>query len=641
MALTNTAPVADDDTFTVQQGLSSTSLSGNLRAGDGVGDHDPDGDALGWTVAPASLDNAFFSDGKLGFATISLTYGVGAATVSTMMSTTTAAGGTVTIQTNGDFFYQSPYGFSGMDWFDYTLVDPQFATDIGRVTINVQPTDGANDRPVAADDFFAGAEGQRITGNLLADNGNGADFDPDGNPLKVHNQTILSAAGGLVSIFANGDFVYTPRAGFGGTDSFTYTVLDDQGASSTATVTLDLRSVNDAPIAGSDAFAGPRGQPITGNVMANDRDPEGDSLQVVAASITTAGGGVVTLLSDGNFTYSPSAEFAGADSFEYTLLDSAGGSAVGTVTLNVLNRAPSAASDFVTGVSGSPVSGNVLSNDSDPDGDALSVTAAVARTATGGTFNLAADGSFTYTPVPSFVGSDFFTYTVTDEFGARSTATIVVNYAAPVGARSGTSGDDRLTGGAGNDNISALGGDDIVSGQDGNDIISGGGGRDTLNGDAGTDTLNGDAGRDTLNGGADDDLLFGGADADRLNGGSGNDQLSGGAGLDDLTGGTGADVFLFDGPTGTSADRVRDFVSGVDDLAVRGSDYGLAAGALPDASYFALSAAAADVGHGRFLYNTTTGALAWDADGRAATANATIATLNPGQLLAASDFLIL
>jgi Big-like domain-containing protein/hemolysin type calcium-binding protein len=641
MALTNTAPVADDDTFTVQQGLGSTSLSGNLRVGDGVGfDFDPDGDALGWAVAPAKLDRALFFNGQLSFLTLNIVYGVGVGSLSTATSMTTAAGGTVTIRTNGDFSYQSAAGFSGVDWFDYTLVDSQMATDIGRVTINVEPTAGVNDRPVAEADFFSGAEDQRIAGNVLVDNGNGADFDPDGDALSVNNGTIRTAAGGLVSIFANGDFVYTPRANFAGADSFTYTVLDGKGASSTGTVTLDVTPVNDAPVAGSDTFAGPRGQPISGNVMANDSDPEGDVLRVAAATIITAGGGVVTLLDDGNFTYSPAANFAGADSFDYTLLDSAGASAVGTVTLNLTNHAPSALSDFVTGVFGSPVSGNVLSNDSDPDGDALSVTAAVGRTAAGGTFNLAADGRFTYTPSPSFVGSDSFTYTVTDEFGASATATVVVNYPAPAGARSGTNGNDRITGGAGNDNIAALGGDDIVSGQGGNDVISGGAGRDTLNGDAGADTLNGDADRDTLIGGADDDLLFGGADVDRLDGGTGNDQLVGGAGLDDLTGGAGVDLFVLDGPVGAAADRIRDFVSGVDDVGVRSSDYGLPAGPL-DASYFALSTAATNVDHGRFLYNRTAGTLMWDADGRAATANVAVATFNPGQALALSDFLFL
>jgi hypothetical protein len=345
MALTNTAPVADDDTFTVQQGLTSTSLRGNLGIGDGVGiDQDPDGDALGWAAASASFDRAFFSNGQLGFLSFKIINGVGVPSVSTATSMTTAAGGTVTIQTNGDFSYRSPTGFSGVDWFDYTLVDAHFATDIGRVTINVQPAGGINDRPVAADDAFAGVEDQRITGNLLVDNGKGADVDPEGGALSVNNGTIRTAAGGLVSILANGDFTYAPRENFAGTDSFTYTVFDNQGASSTATVTLDVTPVNDAPIAGNDSFAGAPGRPISGNVTANDRDPEGDSLQVVAASIITAGGGFVTLLSDGNFTYSPAAAFAGTDSFDYTLLDSAGASAIGTVTLSVVNHAPSAVS---------------------------------------------------------------------------------------------------------------------------------------------------------------------------------------------------------------------------------------------------------------------------------------------------------
>jgi len=364
-------------------------------------------------------------------------------------------------------------------------------------------------------------------------------------------------------------------------------------------------------------------------------------LHVGAVTITTANGGVVTLLEDGSFTYAPDATFVGADSFTYTLFDDAGGTDVGTVSLNVTNRAPSASSDFFTGVFGNPVNGNVLANDSDPDGDALSVVPMAATTANGGTVKIGADGNFTFTPAAAFVGSDSFTYAVTDDFGGRSTATAVITYATPLGARLGTNGDDRITGTAGNDSIFAQGGEDTVSGQGGNDTLAGGAGRDTLNGDGGNDTLNGDAGRDTLNGGADNDFLFGGADADTLNGGAGIDRLVGGAGTDDLTGGTGADLFVLDGPVGTSADRVRDFVSGTDDFAVQGSDYALAAGALPDASYFALATNAADVDHGRFLYNAAAGSLAWDGDGNATTANVTIATLNLGQSLTLNDFLVL
>ena len=637
MALVNRAPVAVDDAFTVTQGAAVTTLTGNL----GINDADPDGDPLGFAASPASLQGAFFSGDQMAFVRIMGTVWNPFPVITHATALTTAGGGTVVIQANGDFSYQSAAGFTGVDWFDYTLVDPQLATDIGRVTINVLPAAGANNRPVAVDDVFSAPEGQTIAGNVLADNGNGADFDPEGGALSVRNETVLTAAGGLVTILSNGDFIYTPRTNFNGADSFTYTVFDDQGASSTATVRLELAAQNDAPIAAADSFIGPHGMPITGNVMANDSDPDGDLLQVVAATITTANGGTVTLQSDGNFTYAPAANFAGPDSFNYTLLDSAGATADGTVSLTVANNAPTAVSDIVTGVFGSPVSGNVLANDSDRDGDALSVTEAVATTTNGGTIKVAADGSFTYTPTAGFVGSDFYTYTVNDNFGGHSTATIVINYASPTAARLGTNGDDRITGGAGDDNISALGGDDIVSGQGGNDTISGGAGRDSLSGDDGADTLNGDAGRDTLSGGAGNDLLFGGADNDKLNGGTGNDRLTGGAGLDDLAGGAGADFFILDRPSGTSADQIRDFVSGTDVLAFRGSDYGLAAGALPDASYFALTAGATDVGHGRFLYNQATGTLSWDADGQAATANVTVATLNPGQPLDIDDFQLL
>src|SRR5262245_55369863 len=254
MPLVNTAPVAFDDEFTVQQGTSVTTLSGNLGVANGVGvgvgvDFDPNGDALGWAASPASLQGAFFSGNQLGFVRIMGTIWNPFPVITTATSLTTAGGGTVIIKANGDFTYQSAAGFSGVDSFDYTLVDSQLATDIGHVTINVLPAAGANNRPVAFDDVFIAAEDQKIAGNLLADNGNGADFDPEGGALSVRNETLLTAAGGLVTILANGDFVYTPRVNFSGTDSFTYTVFDDQGASSTATVTVELTAQNDAPVA--------------------------------------------------------------------------------------------------------------------------------------------------------------------------------------------------------------------------------------------------------------------------------------------------------------------------------------------------------------------------------------------------------
>jgi Ca2+-binding RTX toxin-like protein len=146
-----------------------------------------------------------------------------------------------------------------------------------------------------------------------------------------------------------------------------------------------------------------------------------------------------------------------------------------------------------------------------------------------------------------------------------------------------------------------------------------------LTGNAGNNVLSGERGTDTLLGKAGDDILIGGG------------------GFDTYTGGPGADQFVFAAPSGTSADRVTDFSSAQGDrIAVYGDDYGLDAGVLPDASYFALAGPTlADVDHGRFLYKAANRTLSWDADGSAATPNTTIASFNTAVALSELDFLVL
>lgn len=657
--MTNIAPIAADDAFTIQQGSQNSTVSGNLGADNGFGvDYDPDGPVLGWAGVgfnPVGDGDrylgAFFSNGQLGFLSIEGTVSYPFPVFSTTLLLFTANGGQVVLNTNGAFTYTSAAGFSGTDWVDYTLVDALFGTDIGRLTFTVVDTVTGNDKPLAADDHFTGPEDQQITGNLLADNGNGPDTDPNGDALTVVNRTYVTTQGGIVSVYANGNFVYTPKANYVGPDSFSYEIIDAIGARDSGTVTLNLTPVNDAPVAGDDSFAAPHGQTISGNVLTNDShvagqlvDADGDPLAAVAANLTTSNGGQVALNADGSFTYVPNPAFVGTDSFTYVVTDGIGGSDSATVLLNLTNRAPIAATDWFTAPFGKGISGNVLANngsgaDSDADGDPLTVTAGQFTTARGGTLVLNADGSFAYTPPEAFYGTDSFQYSLSDGFGGTATGTALISTAAPAGSVYCTAGDDINGGSTVRDVIFGLDGNDSLSGQGGNDLLSGGTGDDTVVGGAGSDQLYGQADKDLLKGGLGADYLSGGNGGDDLYGNEAADTLVGGAGSDTLVGGGGVDRFVFAAADPYSRDKVMDFTAG-EKLAVYARDYGLAAGALPDASYFALSGAAA-VGHGRFVYNAAVRSLSWDADGNAATADIVVASFNKPVILAYTDFLVL
>ena len=255
-------------------------------------------------------------------------------------------------------------------------------------------------------------------------------------------------------------------------------------------------------------------------------------------------------------------------------------------------------------------------------------------TAQGGTVILNTNGSFTYTAPAGFSGVDSFDYTLVDvEFGI-DIATVILNVVdTDLGNGRPVAQDDVFSGTE----------DQPVSGNvlaDNGDALKVSAGTfATVNGDAGDDKLYGQADGDLLKGGLGNDLVSGGTGSDELYGNDGVDRLTSGAGADKLYGGAGNDRFIFDKATGTSADKVMDFKAG-DKLAVNAADYGLDAGALPDAGYFA-SGAAANVGHGRFLYTSANRSLAWDADGNAATANVVIATFDTKVTLSFADFLVI
>ena len=147
--------------------------------------------------------------------------------------------------------------------------------------------------------------------------------------------------------------------------------------------------------------------------------------QKVEFTITQGQNGVVTDNGDGTITYMPNPNFSGTDQFSWTVTFSFPGSATTVITVNVqpVNDAPQAIDDQIT-IAGGTVVISVLSNDTDPDGDALTLTS-VSQPSTG-TAVTNANGTVTYSAPAGFSGIATFTYTISDPSGASASATVQV-----------------------------------------------------------------------------------------------------------------------------------------------------------------------------------------------------------------------
>ncbi|MEP3479805.1 MAG: Ig-like domain-containing protein, partial [Fuerstiella sp.] len=279
--------------------------------------------------------------------------------------------GSLCFQPDGTYTYTPNPDFCGLDVFVYVVTDGNGGCSSTSVTIevgdSVEPVP-VNTAPVAVDDFATTDFETSVSGNVLAN-----DSDAEGDALQSWVET--GPENGSIELNVDGSFVYTPDPGFSGSDTFTYSVNDVEGISTTATVTLEVGDapVNTAPVAADDYATTDFETSVSGNVLANDSDAEGDALQSWVE--TGPENGSIELNSDGSFVYTPNPGFSGSDTFTYSVTDIAGNCTFATVTLDVgdapVNTAPVAVDDFATTDFETSVSGNVLANDSDAEGDAL------------------------------------------------------------------------------------------------------------------------------------------------------------------------------------------------------------------------------------------------------------------------------
>jgi len=286
----------------------------------------------------------------------------------------------------------------------------------------------SNTPPIAVNDTATAISGQPLViaaATLLAN-----DIDLDGNTITITD--VNGATNGTVAFdVSNNTATFTPNAGYIGPASFEYSVSDGKGGTSQATVAIVVTgapATNQPPVGVNDSYSTDEDAtltiPASTGTLANDTDADGDPLTATVMSGPSHGS--LTLMANGSFTYTPTPNYNGADSFTYKASDGTTDSVAATVNLTVgaVNDAPIAGDDVASTSAATAVTINVAANDSDPDGTIASY--ALGTAPANGSALLNPDNTFTYTPKAGFTGLDSFTYTVTDNAGATDTAAVQV-----------------------------------------------------------------------------------------------------------------------------------------------------------------------------------------------------------------------
>ena len=385
----------------------------------------------------------------------------------TVTGVSAPVGGTAVLEETGIRFTLSA-DFNGEAAFRYTIADGRGGVSEATAAFTVKPV---NDAPVVSSVNVETDEDTAVSGRIVA-------TDADGDTLSFALKA--DATNGVARIDAEtGAWTYTPNANVNGTGSFTVVVSDGKGAATESTVTVNIKAVNDAPVAVADLIAIGEKDKGVFDLVANDTDIEGDRLALVGFAVTAVAGLSLTneqaaaafSVVDGKLVVDPSSAFVRLEddqqatvTLTYTVRDANGGESTGTTTVTV-------------------------------------------------------DGYTEYNIVEGSDGADVLIGTSRKDM------------------IEGGAGDDRLSAGSGNDMVDAGSGNDRVIAGEGNDVVDGGPGNDVLMGGAGNDVLYGGDGNDEISGGSGDDTLSGGAGNDVLTGGSGADTFvfAAGSGRDVVT----------------------------------------------------------------------------------------------------------
>ncbi len=385
----NDAPVAVADSYTYDEGSSNTE---NAASGVLANDTDADGNTL------------------------------------TAILATDVSNGILTLNADGSFEYTHDGSENLSDSFTYTVNDGN--QDGNTVTVSITLI-SVNDLPIAVDDAVTVDEGATVSIDVASN-----DMDPDGT-LDLSSIVIVSGpSNGTLTDNGDGTISYAHDAGESTSDSFTYTIDDnDGGTSNVATVNITIVPVNDPPVTFEDAITVNLGGTKTildgGNtsVLDNDTDAENDILTAILVSDVSNGS--LTLNPDGTFSYTHNGSATSTDSFDYKSNDGEDGNTVTvSIVINASNAPPVADDDAATVDEGATIAIDVSDGDVDPDGSLNLNSVTIISGPTNGTLSVTGGGMVQYTHDGSETISDSFTYTIEDDMGDVSnvaTVSITVN----------------------------------------------------------------------------------------------------------------------------------------------------------------------------------------------------------------------
>ena len=361
----------------------------------------------------------------------------------------------VTATVDGDVVrYTLDPDFVGPATIRYSACDPTDRCAIATITLDVAAA--PNVAPVANGDGGAGYTTAEDT-ILITPDVTRNDTDADSAVLNGSTRVASPPSSGTATANGDGTFTYVPDDDVSGSDLFTYTITDDEGAESVAaSVRITITPVNDAPTAiddSGDGFATEEDTAFrTASVTINDTDVDDPIDPTTLAVVTPPSNGTVTSNGDGTLDYTPDADATGLDTFAYTISDASGATSAPaevTITIGASNDAPVAVDDggagFATLEDTTFTTGSVIANDIDVDGSVEATSVTIVDAPTHGSVSSNADGTFDYIPDADYVGTDSWTYRVSDDGGLDSEpATVTVTVAAVNDPPSFTPGGDHV-----------------------------------------------------------------------------------------------------------------------------------------------------------------------------------------------------